>query len=367
MQPGTPSRPVPEFTELGGASAAMYYPGAAAGERAVPYSRLMDYTPISDYETTINSPASAISLSSIPNVGYAASPTNGRPTNCYNNTTAAVAAVIPPNASQVIVGNPEYTGSVTPTSHHHGTDWTGTDTAVTTSATTPTRDGNASTDSNHHEQYYYFRSCNSTGSNGGTGYNSMHNGNQQGHHQQQPCGISPHFQNFAQQQAQHTSHNQYGNNNNRHLAQQQMHQHHQQYSHHHHPQQHYNVHHHHPQTEYGSTMASTTPPNNQKNSTSGSPGASLNLSHLSDNTNDSSGSSGGGSCCGGGNTHNNNHHHNSRISRGAGGNTPIAATTPTELVAIGATTEMVSAPYPGYTSVIVDPHRLTDYDCVNCS
>lgn len=380
MQPGTPSRPVTEFTDIGGASAAMSYSGTPypSGERTPYSSRLMDYTPMNEYESQV-SPV-PFPVSTLPGVGYGA--INGRPSSCYNNSP-----VIPPNTSQVIVGNPEYVGSITPTSHHHGSSEYhagGETTTTTTTATTPTRDSTASTDSNHNEQYYYFRSCNSAGSvsSGGTTY--LHNnGNQQGHHHslnnhvhhqyhhsQQQTGAIAHFQNFASHGQQgHTNH-QYGNamhgSNTRHP--------HQQYPH---SQQYHTIHHH---QEYGSASTSpfaptnsvaVTPPHN--NNHKGSPtGASLNLSQLSDNTNDSSGSS--SSCCG--STHS---HRNSSNGGGGGGSTPGggsdvaatavvtgAATTPTELVAIGATTEMVSS-YPGYTSVIVDPHRLTDYDCVNCS
>jgi hypothetical protein len=69
----------------------------------------------------------------------------------------------------------------------------------------------------------------------------------------------------------------------------------------------------------------------------------MHLSHLSDNTNDSTGSS-NNSICGGG-------------EGSAGGGNDLGG------VVIGPETT-----YPGYTSVIVDPHnRLTDYDYVNCS
>ncbi|CAG7828035.1 unnamed protein product [Allacma fusca] len=70
--------------------------------------------------------------------------------------------------------------------------------------------------------------------------------------------------------------------------------------------------------------------------------------HLSDNTNDSSGSS----CA--------NDSINSDGGSLHGGGAHVAPEIVTELV--------TAAPaYPGYTSVIVDPHRLPEYDYVNCS
>ncbi|ODM92971.1 Single-minded 1 [Orchesella cincta] len=339
MQPGTPSRPVPEFTDVGGASAALYYSSTPGAERP-PYSRLMDYTPITDYEATMT--PVPLPIPSISNIVTSTGSSSNR--TCYNPP------VIPPT-SQVIVGNPEYTGPLTPNNHteYHG--------GGGEAASTPNRDNNNTTN----EDYYYFR-CGS-----GNGGNYLHN-NSTTTNQSHPLSNQggghhlSHFQNFAHQhhQPHHQAHNQYDTSvqsSNRHHHHQ---LHHQQYSHHHH-QQHGMPGHHQPiHSEYGSP-ASTSPFAPTKGS-----GGGLNLSQLSDNTNDSSGSS--SSCCGSSHSHHNgNNNGSSSASDGPVATAVVTgtATTPTELVAIGAT-EMVSS-YPGYTSVIVDPHRMTDYDCVNCN
>ncbi|CAL8069525.1 unnamed protein product [Orchesella dallaii] len=359
MQPGTPSRPVPEFTDVGGAPSALYYSSTPGAERP-PYTRLMDYTPIPDYETTMT--PVPIPIPSLPSVGIPTSTVSSRP--CYNPP------VIPPT-SQVIVGNPEYTGPLTPNNHteyHGGSD-----------ASTPNRDNN---NPSNEDQYYYFRCGGGGGGGSGTGnggnYLHTNNGNQSHPLSNQTGGHHlTHFQNFAHNHhhPHHQPHNQYENSvqtSNRHHHQ--LHPQQQQYSHHQHHQQHGMIpssaagHHHQGiHSEYGSP-ASTSPFAPGKNTSSS---GGLNLSQLSDNTNDSSGSS--SSCCGSSHSHHNgNNNNNNNNGSGSVSDAAVAtavvtgtATTPTELVAIGAT-EMVSS-YPGYTSVIVDPHRMTDYDCVNCN
>ncbi|OXA51036.1 single-minded homolog 2 isoform X2 [Folsomia candida] len=198
----------------------------------------------------------------------------------------------------------------TPTDYNNGVD---------NNANNNNNNNNHTTCSSPDPSFYYFR-----GGGGNSGYLNNH-----GHHHHQGPPI-------LEQQHNH-SHNFQGQN------------------HHPHANFHFNHQPHHTQggvLEYGSHHPH---PHHQSSvifeNGHGPPDRLLSLSHLSDNTNDSSGSSNNSMC-------------------GDGG-VVIGTTTTTTTTILGPTPLTHPDTYPGYTSVIVDPHgsvnRLTEYDYVNCS